>query len=172
MIKYLIKKDATYTIDRNKLIIGGTNYKHLGDLLADILLMVPKDTIYGKVSWSVYQQAEEIYKQVGHKLISLPAIYLSGHSLGGSVALLLGLILRENGYSGKLHLSTTGSPKVLGLDTRWNTRWVFNSISCRVRDRDIVPDLGWWHEPIHSTPVEGDKKQHLLDYDFKEHIMY
>lgn len=172
MIKKLIKKAISYGVGPNKVTACGTDLSQLGDILTDILLMIPKKMSYGKVSWSVYQQAEEIYEQIGSKLMTMPYLKLSGHSLGGSVVLLLGLILRENGYIGKIDLSITGSPKVLALDTRWNTRWVFNSISCRARHRDIVPDLGWWHEPIHTTKKEGDKKKHLLDYDFKEHLLY
>lgn len=172
MIKKLIKRDASYKIDRTTLTIGGTNIRQLGDMLTDALLLIPKRTIFGNVAWSFYQQAIEIYDQIGHKLMKMPYIKLRGHSLGGSVGLLLGLILTINGYKGKIDIEMMGSPKVLSKKARLELAFAFNNVSCRVRQRDIIPVLGWWKEPFHKTEWEGSPKKHKLDYDIKEHLMY
>ncbi len=172
MIKQIIKHDANYSISRDKLVVGGTNVQHFGDILADALLLIPKKTKYGYVSWSVYQQAEAIYEQTGAKLMSLPNIKLKGHSLGGAVSLLLALIMLDNGYEGNITVKAWGSPKVLSTEARVHLSYLVNKTTWRVRHRDIVPFLGWWKEPKHKTAREGLERRNIFDWSFEEHEMY
>ncbi len=166
----IIKRDATFSVLNNKVGIGGTNTNQPGDLLADILLLIPKRTKAGFVSWSVYQQALSVYEQ--SDLMCMDEVTIGGHSLGGAAAILLALIMLENGYTGKININALGSPKVVSSKVASWLQPRLNSISWRVRHRDIVCFLGWWKEPKHDTIREGNKRKHIFDWDFKEHLMY
>lgn len=172
MIKKIIKGSVNYYIGRNAVRVGATNRRKLGDLLADALLLIPKRTSFGWVSWSVYQQAEELFKREGEKLMKMPRITLKGHSLGGSVSILLAIVMLEQGYKKPIRVYAYGSPKVLGSETRIKLAKLLKATTWRVRHRDIVCFLGWWKEPIHTTKREGCKRRDILDWDITEHSMY
>ena len=171
-ISDIIKRDATYTLNNNYLVIGGTDCKQLGDILADLLLLVPYKTKYGWVSYGVYLQALSVFEKEGNALTDYEIINLSGHSLGGGAALILALLLLDSGYYGTINIYTVGAVKCISSKTAEFMNFRLSTVSWRVRHRDIVPHLGWWSEPIHSTPREGDKRKHIFDWDIKEHVMY
>ena len=172
MIKRIIKNATSYHVMGNRVVIEGTNYKQVGDIVADALLMVPKLTRHGFISWSIYQQAEVIFEEIGSELMELSRIKLCGFSLGGSVAILLAQLLLENGYMGEISVYAWGSPKVLSRQVVEFLSPRLKLVSWRIRHRDIVPHLGWWMEPYHFTPIEGSERKHYLDWSFKEHISY
>ncbi len=172
MISKIIRSSVTYALVKNRLRSSATNVRQFGDLLADILLLIPKKTSFGLVSWSVYQQADEIFILNAQKLMNMPRVTLSGHSLGGANSVLIALIMLEHGYKGKITVKAWGSPKVLGKKTRVKLAKHIAYMSWRVRHRDIVCFLGWWKEPKHNNKREGCRRKHILDWDLQEHLMY
>ena len=172
MIKGLIKKATTYHVLGKRVVIEGTNRGHIGDIIADALILIPKLTKHGFVSWSMYQQAELIFDEIGDELMEMPLIKLCGHSLGGAVGILLAQILLEKGYSGAICVYSWGSPKVLSQEVVEFLSTRLALVSWRVRHKDIIPFLGWWSEPLHVTPREGRKRKHILDWSLKDHTRY
>lgn len=168
----IIKESADGWMNSNELHIRGTNVQTLGDLLADILVLIPKKTAQGYVSWSVYQQAEELYSWFKPKLFRYSSVYIKGHSLGGGVAVLIAQMLLNDGYTGDIHLRGQGSLKVISVDV---ANWLgsrLKEVTWQVNHRDIVPHLGWWSEPINFTPREGRKRKHIFDWSLSAHVSY
>ena len=169
----LITNDATYTYKptNNSISLRGTNISELGDIFADALLLIPKFTSFGVVSLGGYIQAKTIYNEIKDKINTTMPLYITGHSLGGGVAQILALMVVGGMSHDTICITCQGSIKVLGLRARRllkeNTNIVYN-----VRYRDIVPTLGWWLEPIHTTKRTGNKKSWLLDYSLAEHMAY
>lgn len=171
-MKKLLRDSATFYITGNQLVIPGTNITQAGDIITDALLMIPKKTEHGLISWSFYQQAKRIYDKTKDKLMIKPKLIIKGHSLGGSVGLLVAYIMLQNGYTGKLHLRVAGAPKVISKDVAAYLSERVKSVMWRVNHRDIVPFLGWWSEPLHTTRREGRLRKHILDWSFKAHVKY
>lgn len=171
-MKRVIRSAAGFYVIGNRVVIEGTNRGQIGDLLTDALLMIPKRTKHGWVSWSMYQQAKEIFCKVGWSLMKMPKVKLTGHSLGGSVAILLAHIMLEAGYTGIIYVYAAGSPKVLSQEAAEFLGDKLPMVSWRVNQRDIVPYLGWWREPIHVTPREGRERKHILDWTVMAHSEY
>lgn len=167
----IIKKHASARLVGNTLSLGGTQVKQLGDILADIFLIIPIRTEIGFVSLGAYLQAQEICDRYSKELHSLKEIHMRGHSLGAGVGLLVAYRLYLQGYFGKIDGNFSGGAKVLSkkvanyLGARMTVVW-------KVRHRDIVPFLGPWKEPVHDTERTGTPKKHFLDYDVAEHTMY
>jgi len=166
----MFRKDATAILKGNSLSCEGTNATQLGDIISDILLLVPYKTDYGYISYGVYLQAIEVYEKHKGELFNFKTIHLSGHSLGGGIALQVAIFLRLDNYTGVINVNTVGAVKCISKRT---AKWISSraNIEWRVRHRDIVPHLGWWSMPF-RTILEGEPRKHFMDYDLNEHLMY
>jgi len=166
----LIKSHADADMKGNNLIIKGTDVNQMGDLLADILLMIPHYVKgYGFVSWSVWLQAKEIYRDYYIALHEKLVLIINGHSLGAGIALLVALMLRRDGCKRHISIYGVGGVKCIGRRVKKFLERE-TTISWRVRHKDPVPYLGFWHNP--ETTYEGDKRKHIFDWDIKEHTNY
>ena len=170
----IIKRDATYVFNNSTLILRGTDTKELGDILADLLLLIPKKIKnVGYVSYGAYLQAVRVYKEIGEGILSLKTITISGHSLGAGVALIVAILLYSRGnYEGDVYIDCCGGIKVLSKKARNYLGARAKSTIWEFRYRDPVPVLGWFKEPLHSTPRSGSKKRWFLDFSIKEHVKY
>ena len=93
----LISKHATAKLKGNTLVCRGTDTKQIGDILADILLLVPYYIKgVGFVSYSVYLQAREIYDRHLSELLKHDLVVLSGHSLGAGICRVLAIMLIDD----------------------------------------------------------------------------
>jgi len=168
----MIRKHATFKISKNSLSLRGTDIKQLGDILADITMIIPKRVRHGWVAYGPYLQAEEVYTKL--KLASLipgDSITISGHSLGAGVGAILAYFLRRDGYTGNIILHQDGALKCLSTKV---VKFLENKlvVECNIRHRDPVPHIGFWKHIQHSTPKTGPKRKHFLDYDLAEHMKY
>lgn len=169
----IIRKHATGKLTDNGLECRGTDVNQVGDVLADVLLLVPKHIKHvGFVSYSVYLQAKEIYDKYYLDLYEdMESVTLSGHSLGAGICRIIAIMLRLDGYEGEIHIVGKGGVKAL---SRKAESWLFyrvKSDSWIVNHRDPIPFLGWWSMPL-SVEYRGESHKHLFDWDMAEHMNY
>jgi hypothetical protein len=88
--------------------------------------------------WGFYEAAEEIYKAILPYLRPDYPIRLTGHSLGGAIAVLLLMFLKEDGYAIE-RCVTFGQPKV--TDQRGADQCQHLPLLRVVNHQDIVPLL-------------------------------
>jgi len=181
MIFKQIVKDATVKQRETSFVFEGTNISQVGDILADIFLLLPKRTPVGFVSRGVWEQANKIYTDYKDVMLSQPYLHLSGHSLGGGSALLVLVFLLLDNYQGDIFLQTVGAVKpiskrvALWIETQDKLRCkqgVQTKIAWRIRYRDPVPYLGFWSTPIKEVRYEGTPRKHFLDFSMDEHVAY
>lgn len=168
----IIRKHATAEFKGSILICRGTDINQIGDVLADILLLVPKHIKHvGFVSYSVYLQAKELFDRHWCDIKVMPSIKLSGHSLGAGVCRVLAILLYQNGYLGQINISGKGGVKALSKKAE---NWLFYRVTSDewvVNHRDPIPFLGWWAMPL-SVEYRGESHKHLFDWDMEEHMNY
>jgi len=170
-VKNLIKSHATAELNGNVLSIRGTDINEWGDILADALMLIPTETKFGLVSWSVHQQAKEIFLRYYNRIDVTDHISINGHSLGAGIALHLAILLRSNWYKGKIEIHGVGGLKSVGRKAmQLLNSDVDTTITWRVRYKDPVPYIDWWASP--KKFMQGEKRKHIFDWDFKEHMAY
>ena len=169
----MIQEHATSYINNKTLICSGTNINQIADILTNTLLLVPYYMKgVGFVSLGFYLQAKSIYKKHREELMALRVAPLTGHSLGTGNCCIVALLMIRDGFKGHVLISGQGGVKVLSKKAK---RYLWHSdSSCiwKVNHKDIVPFLGWWHEPFHGTKRSGEKRKHIFDWDFKSHLNY
>ena len=92
--------------------------------------------------------ADIIYKDIKNKYELEPTVYLTGHSLGGAIAQIIGIWLHKEGYNVQIY--TFGSPKV-------TTTFLFNEpnhwrVAVRSDPVPYMPSLPYVHSGIHIDP--------------------
>lgn len=167
-----IRNDATAKLTKKGLSVEGTNSKQIGDVLADILILIP---FYlkgcGWVSLTVYLQAKEIYEEYGKDLHAMNEVTLSGHSLGAGICQIIACFLKRDGYLKPIHVYGKGGVKC--LSSKVNTLLIIqlSAYEWVVNYRDPIPFLGWWSMPI-ITKYTGDRRKHIFDWSMEDHVAY
>jgi hypothetical protein len=159
----------------NILTILGTDFKQLGDIWADLLMWIPKDTPVGMVAYGPYVQAKEIYKQNKDQIMKCSGLVITSHSLGSGIACIIALLARLDGYAMEINIMAKGGLKTIDRNVRAFLQMTGVVVDWRVRHRDPIPHIPLWVAPYHKTEKEGDKRRWPLDYDFNldgEHCKY
>jgi triacylglycerol lipase len=148
---------AVYLLDRSGdaqvIAIRGTN--NLGDAITDgTTERVPDETLSVEVHGGFQLMARKILDDlVGHgRLDPARPVVLTGHSMGGAVAVLLGLYLTDRPGAPDIQgIYTFGQPKVFGNDGIRR----FNQVSERIVR---VVNCG---DPVPIIPVSENWRQHF-----------
>lgn len=74
--------------------VRGTEIKKIVDIISDAY-MIPWLTAYGWVHRGYLKMARRLYKKIKERTNDKPIRYITGHSMGGSVAILLGWMFKS-----------------------------------------------------------------------------
>ena len=104
--------------------------------------------------------ADIIYSDIKNNYKLEPTVYLTGHSLGGAIAQIIGMWLHKDGYN--VQIFTFGSPKVC-------TKFLFNEpnhwrVAVRSDPVPYMPGIPFVHSGVHIDPetLEWDES-HIED---------
>lgn len=137
--------------------VRGTEFSSMNDWLTNFNVGV----VPGPNTWPCHagfffafqSMIQEIRKTVGN---SPTTVHVCGHSLGGAMATLTALDLKNNGHDA--HLYTFGAPRVGPLAFAQNTSKVLDGKIFRVFDRadpvPMIPLFPFIHAPIWSSSKE------------------
>jgi hypothetical protein len=104
--------------------------------------------------------ADILYQDIKNNYKLEPTVYLTGHSLGGAIAQIIGMWLHKEGHN--VQIFTFGSPKVC-------TKFMFNEpnhwrVAVRSDPVPYMPGIPFVHSGIHIDPetLEWDES-HIED---------
>lgn len=133
----------SYTLDegdRQTVVVRGTVLGDLRNWIVNASYELKASDRLGIEVHEGYLRASETLAVLGDALDKRRPVHLVGHSLGGSLAVLLGLQLRKLGYT--VSVVTFGQPKVTNLDAILNQKSVHRLDLWRVvTPEDPMPAL-------------------------------
>ena len=154
--QYRIKRDEfSYYVKHTEgitiLVFRGT--ANTKNILTDIdMRMFDDDTLDLLLHRGFRDAADLIRNDIVRNYELHKTVYLTGHSLGGAVAQIIGMWLHEEGYN--VQIFTFGSPKV-------TTKFLFNEpnhwrVAVRSDPVPYMPSLPYVHSGIHIDPESLD----------------
>ena len=162
---YYVKQTEGITI----LIFRGTANRK--NILTDIDMRMFDDEQLDLLFHRGFRDAADVIRNDIMKNYELhKTVYLTGHSLGGAVAQIIGMWLLEEGYN--VQIFTFGSPKV-------TTKFLFNEpnhwrVAVRSDPVPYMPSLPYVHSGIHIDPKtldwnETHEEDSMLQIDGLDH---
>lgn len=158
------KREATVIAFR------GTEFKPVGEGLKDIftnLKAKPKNTLEcGKVHSGIYEAAKAASGTIAKRIPKGTVLNLTGHSMGGAIALLAAPILKELGYF--VRVTTFGSPKVVCNSEDTLNKFSNIYVMQYIHKGDIVTKkfFNWpWNYTHIKTKIIGS----ATGYSWKDH---
>ena len=126
----------------------------------------------GKVHRGIYKAAKRVYNEVVDSLSKDTTIYLTGHSMGGGIALLLAPMLYAQGY--KVKVITFGTPKILYDDMATLDIYSNIQITQYVNRRDVVPaklfNKPWNYTNIYKKEIGPGGALGIADHDINNYL--
>lgn len=152
---YIEKTDCTesteFLVEGNRIAFRGTNCdkNRLIPLAKDIITnanVIPKSTTAtGSVPRGFYTAACEVLPILEKYLDNKDALYLTGHSSGGAIALIVGAMLKAKGYDIR-SIHCFGSPRTGKLDIL-----EYVDIQLYRNGEDVVTEVPWFYD--HPRPL-------------------
>jgi predicted lipase len=160
----------------NVVAFRGTEFDPAFEAIKDIftnLMAMPKNTEdCGKVHSGLYKAAKAASEEVIKRLDPSLRVYLTGHSMGGAIALLIAPILVKKGYTVKV--ITFGAPKVVYNDSETLEHYKNITITQYIHKRDIVPakffNWPWNYTNINIAELGPSGKKSWKDHDIDKYI--
>lgn len=123
--------------DNNEQVIALRGTASVDDVIIDARFVFVKDENLGiNVHKGFDNAAREILKEIRPSLDKTLPVYVTGHSLGGAVAVVVGMYLQKEGYNLK-QIFTYGQPKV--TDRRGAKLYQSLPLIRFTNEKDIVP---------------------------------
>ena len=131
--------DVIYLEENKQQIIAIEGTSSINHILSDMNIFKSKDKRLNiKLHSGFAKIARKIYSSLFHIIKTRKPIVITGHSMGGAVALILGMYLQESCYEIK-NIITFGQPKV--TDREGAEKYKSLNLIRVVHDEDIVPSL-------------------------------
>lgn len=144
---------------------GNSSWSLIRDIITDVRFLPRNDPNLGTIPRGFYTGALRICDNIERETRSTTPIHLSGHSLGGVIALIVGAMLVNRGYK-VASIRTFGAPKSGKLEVLKDT-----DIKCYRHGSDIVPALPPFYDhfkPIRIGKEGGIISDHSMSGYYKE----
>ena len=162
--------------------IPGTDPSVPDDLVTDADCEAAYLTGVGNVHAGFQRIATQLYPYIVATVFpggaQIPQVTLTGHSLGGAVAMVLAALMQRDGLAKSITLVTFGCPRVGAqrlAATLWNVRKTLYRFG-----NDPIPEVPWilWHQfppvlmmhPTVLTPIGITKLELLSNHDISNYV--